>query len=508
MFTAVRAPYWIAIAAAALLSAAAQAETTSEASGSRPVPKELEGLRERWIGAMDEFCVPGMAVVVIRNDEVIYLDTFGFRDMEKKLPVTPETAFYIASCTKPFTAMGVMALVDAGKVALDEPVQKYLPRFELSDADLTKKITVRDLLCHRWGISSGPIVFLDAYTGEITDDRYYRFLKTAEIEKSVSYSNVHFTLAGRVIEAASGKPWRDYLKEAVFEPAGMTSATGYADEMYARKDVAMPYEVAAMGMRPAPMRKNDSTMHAAGGLGLSIHDLGRWLRLNMGAGAIDGKRVIREESAREMLTLQSETQQGQIRIQKGFGLGWSVGSYRNKTPYVTHSGGYTGAAAHTSFAPEAKIGVAVVTNAGPPAAVLAEQVVTIDIYDRLLGLPDDDFLTKVQGMVRQRLPKLRQDAGVALTTLTRQGALSFPPDRCAGEYRNDDFGTLRIVRRDDAYAMSLGTMPVRLSRCESGTFTVLLGDDPRDGHFEVENGAVQAVVLELEAGTTRFERRD
>lgn len=473
------------------------------------VPPELEGLPQRWSEAMADFRVPGFAVVVVRDDRVIYRGVFGHRDLGARKPVTPSTAFYIASATKPFTAMGIMKLVDDGKVNLDDPVKKYLPKFELPDAGLAARITVRDLLSHRPGIECPDVVLLDAYTGEITDDRYYRLLKThGTAVGATRYSNIHFTLAGRVIEAASGMPWRDYLVKHIFKPAGMTGATGYADAMYARDDVAIPYRITPDGPQPAP-RKTDATMHAAGGLGMSIDDLAIWLRLNLAGGQIDGRRIISEASAAEMLRLQSEAAEGQIRVRRGFGLGWGIGTFRPNGPaYVMHSGGYVGAAAHTSFLPQQRIGVAVLTNGDGPAAVFAESAVSIDVLDRFVGGDHDDFLEST----RRRLPEWMQQAQgrqpAMPVDVTAVGALTAAPTGYAGEYYSDDFGTLQVRLDGKSFKMQLGTLPLTISSCAEDRFVAPNGGNEIEGRFEMSEGKAAAVILHLASGEARFDRRN
>ena len=103
---------------------------------------------------------------------------------------------------------------------------------------------------------------------------------------------MHFTLAGRVIEAVTGEAWRDDLAQHLFAPAGMQHTTGYADEMYARDDVAYPSQWDGAGFVLDPVRKTDRTMHAAGGLGTSAHDLGQYLRLLLNGGTVDGEEII------------------------------------------------------------------------------------------------------------------------------------------------------------------------------------------------------------------------
>lgn len=498
---------WIACMSAGSVIAG---ETTSKITGSKPIPKELAGLRDRWTSVLDEFLVPGLAVVVVKDDQVIYLDTFGHRNLEKRLPVTPDTQFYIASCTKPFTAMGIMTLVDQGRIKLDDPVKKYLPRLELPDASLTAKLTIRDLLCHAHGISSGPIVLLDAYTGEITEDRFYHFLKeNGEIKGKPDYTNVHYTLAGRVIEAVTGKSWRDYLDEAVFTPAGMTSATGYADRMYASDDVATPYDVGAEGLEPATHRKVDATMHAAGGLGISISDMARWLRLCMNNGEIDGKRIINSTSAAEMIRLHTEAPRGNIRVTKGFGLAWFVGTFQPDGPaYVSHGGGYIGAGAHMSFLPEEKIGVAILTNAGQPAAIFADNIVSVDIYDKLLGAKVPDLLPGLRGELSRRLPRIKERAAKMAADIEAANVkdLALPAKKYCGTYVNKWFGTIRVSQRDGRLGMRMGGMEMDATKYKANEFTLVASEGDRLGDFNVEDGQVRGVTLSLDAGKIRFDR--
>ena len=286
--------------------------------------KVFAQLESRWAKAVDDLRVPGMAVVVVRGDRVLFRKAFGTRDGER--PVTEQSAFYIASATKPFVALAIMQLVEAGKVELDAPVKRYLPRFKVADAKVTEELTVRELLSHAPGINSGPIVTLDAFTGEITEDRYYRFLAGVKPTGKVDYSNVHYTLAGRIIEAVTKKGWRDYLAENVFAPAGMDHATGYADAMYARDDVALPMLPGAETPTPC-QRKTDRTMHAAGGLGTSIRDLERWLIVQLNDGAVGDARLLSKDGMWEYHDLQSELGEpnGKVRRITGFALGWQYG---------------------------------------------------------------------------------------------------------------------------------------------------------------------------------------
>ena len=286
---------------------------------------ELDGLRERWAAAMPELGVPGCAIAVLRDRELLALDALGIRNPDGD-PVDADTMFYVASCTKTFTAAALAVLAEAGRVDLDEPIQVYLPRFELRDPDMAALLTIGEALCHLPGLNSFPIVFQDAYTGQITEDRYWHWMSRVEPLGTVRYTNVHYTLAGRVLEAVEGKSWKDVLEERLFQPAGMTRTTAYASRMYSDPNVAFPMEGAPGAYTACATRKTDRTMHAAGGTGTTARDAARWLLVQLRDGEVDGRRVFSEDTALHSRELLSEIEpSGTIRRQEGFGLAWSVG---------------------------------------------------------------------------------------------------------------------------------------------------------------------------------------
>lgn len=457
------------------------------------VPAELSGLPERWEAAMKDFGVPGLAVVVVRGDDVIYTGTFGQRDPEKGLPVTQDTMFYIASCTKSFTAMGVMILADEGKLSLTDPVKRHLPRFELADPQVTATITIEDLLSHRKGLKSDPIVTLDAFTGEITEDRFYYWLKKVEPAGSFRYTNLHYTLAGRVIEAVNGSSWKDFLNQRILTPAGMSRTTAYASRMYSDPDCAIPCTVEDGKLIAAAVRKTDRVMHAAGGIGTSIRDLGQWLRLNLNGGVVGGTRIVSAESIRQMQTLHADagTHGRGIpnRTDLGYGLGWAIGELGGQK-YVDHGGGYIGTAAAISMMPEHHLGVAVLANASVPIS----ELVAMDVYDHLLKLKLRDILPDL----RERAKRRRTRTAKHGPTLAEGGALSAPITAYAGVYENAHWGTVTVRVEEGHLVTSMGDLPFTLLANGTDTFVALdPSGDRTNGTFEVQGGQVRAVSLEL-----------
>lgn len=466
----------------------------------------LREFAPRWKDAMESFGVPGFAVAVVKDGRILMLDAFGVRDPRSGAPATPDTMYYIASCTKTYVAVLCAALAEDGRLDLDAPVKKLLPSLQLPGDALTGSLTTRDLLCHRHGIQNFEIVFHDAFAGTITNELYFRLLPGSRVIGRTAYSNVHFTLAGHVVEALSGRSWRDVLAERILQPAGMSRTTAYASRMYADDDVAWPTVEQDGRMIVAPAVKSDRTMHAAGGMGTSARDAARWLLLHLGEGSIDGKPVVSGKTMRDVLRRQSDLPrpEGRIRRLEGFGLGWQLGTYRGR-PYATHGGGYVGAAAHFSFLTQEKIGVVVLVNAGRGGAGLCD-IVSIDVYDRLLGLKEADLLS---GYKEEALAARKRAAATSQPNPTAGSFLSLPHGAYEGVFENERFGTLEVKLDAGRLVGRIGELKVSFYATAPDRFEAEITPGERAaGEFGIEAGRVTCVRITMQAErTVQFERK-
>jgi CubicO group peptidase (beta-lactamase class C family) len=481
--------------------------TAGAAAGDQPprlADSEFKDLKPRWEDAMRSFGVPGCSVAVVRDGRFVLLDAWGVRSVESGKPVDPDTMFYMASCTKTFNAMAAVALAADGKLKLDDPVKHYLQQLTIADTNLARKVTVRDLLCHRHGINRGEIVLRDAYTGQIDDETYFRLLAGADAAGRTSYTNVHYTITGRVIEALSGKPWGQYLEERILKPAGMTRTTAYAGRMYGDDNCALPH-VFEEGWKVSPVIKTDRTMHAAGGLGSTARDLGRWMLLNLNEGQIDGKQVIPADAAREMLVMQAELPEprGFIRIEDGFGLGWQLGRYRGKEPFAGHGGGYIGTAAYFAILPQRNAGVAVLANTDDMGQALTA-IIAIDVLDRLSGLKGDDDL--LPGY-KQRAEAYRSRQSPSREPVANGKGLELEASAYVGRYSNRDAGVLDLKNQDGRLTVEFGDLTMPLWAQEDGVRAVASPGLDFEVRFHVKEGAVVGVTL-LDEGRRMLFRRE
>jgi CubicO group peptidase (beta-lactamase class C family) len=503
------APVGAAPAAVPAGTAPVPAAPAAGTVGLEDVPALAE-LADRWRGAMEDLAVPGLAVAILRPGEPMVVATFGIRDAERREPVTPETIFYIASVTKTYVAVLLSALAEDRVLDLDAPVRRYLPQLRLPDEKLAASITVRDLLCHRHGIDRSEIVWLDAYTGQITEADYFRLLAGAEVAGKVAYSNVHFTLAGRVVEAVTGRPWKDVLQERVLDRAGLARTTASATRMYADADHAEPMASVAGQWLNLPVRKTDRVMHAAGGLGTSILDAAKWLRLHLDQGAVDGQQVVAAATMEDLLAFHSrfDQPQGRIRIDMGYGLGWQRGTYRPDGPVqYRHGGGYQGAAAELTFLPERGLGVAVLANAGGAGNALTA-LVQVDVLDKLLAVEaGTDLLPGYRRMAASMREKLARELPNGPAP-GRQVGLSLPPDSYAGRYRHPDQGEAEILLAEGRLSGRIGDLPLQLHAAGLDSFQATISPGMLSrGRFEIGGGRVTALWLKADGEElTRFVR--
>lgn len=461
---------------------------------------------------MDRFDVPGAAIAVVEDDEV-YILALGTRDGSNERPVDADTMFYVASITKTFNAMAMCALASDDRIDLDDTVQSHLPRFVLPDAneEIEQKATLRDLLSHRWGINSGPIVLLDAYTGEITEDRYWHWLKSARVTGRPDYTNVNFTLAGKVIEAVTGMDWRDWLDERILEPAGMTRTTGYASRLYQDDNCAIPMEWTPDGFVPTAQRKSDRTMHAAGGLGLSPRDGARWIMLNLDDGQIGDTRVLPADAVEEMKSLQTERQpDGSIRVMDGFCLGWQHGTFAG-VPMLAHGGGYVGTNAYVALHPKQDSGFFVFVNASGLAGGWGAAV-SVDCSRVLTGAePPWDPWTRFGDQADRIRGEREESLASADEEIEEQGLtsahLTRPIGLYTGAFRNEWLGTLHVECEGETLEMTLGEMPRAIGpTAERDRFT--LEDADGDARFVVsEGGEIDEVLVPFDGiGEVSFVR--
>ncbi|HEX3150653.1 MAG TPA: serine hydrolase domain-containing protein [Gemmataceae bacterium] len=315
--------------------------TATTVQADSPAPGKLDGIALAMQKFVDANDLAGAVTVVGRGDGFTHETVVGHRDLAAKDPMRRDTLFRIASMTKPITAVGIMILVDEGKVNPDDDVAKYLPEFtgQLLVAErgkdlLTLKrparpVKVRDLLTHTAGLAPYPPGVDDVYAKRnrtLAETTMAAALRPLEFEPGSkwAYSNPGIDTLGRIIEVVSGQSYPTFLKERVFDPLGMTDTLFYPTSEHLKR-LAMTYgkdkdgHLVATGNSLIGLPPHPRHPIPAGGLISCAGDLSKLYLMMLHKGELNGKRILSEKSVAEM----TKTQTGDIKT--GFTEGMSYG---------------------------------------------------------------------------------------------------------------------------------------------------------------------------------------
>ncbi|WP_169082129.1 serine hydrolase domain-containing protein [Paenibacillus sp. PL91] len=273
---------------------------------------------DRYIeSAMKKYNIPGAALGVVEKDSPLYIKGYGSAD-SKHTAITPQTPFILGSTSKSMTALAVMQLVDEGKVELDAPVQRYLPDFSVSDPNDSAAITVRHLLNQTSGIPKSAGLLLPSR--KITLEQYPATQKATKLTEPVGsafqYSNVNYDVLGALVQAVSGEPYGDYMKNHIFDPLEMEHT--YVSKAAAAKAGLSDGYQPLFGWMVATNPKERPANVPSGYIKSSAEDMAHYLMAQMNKGAYAGKKLVTDQSAALM-----HGEQGALVDEDVFyGMGW------------------------------------------------------------------------------------------------------------------------------------------------------------------------------------------
>ncbi|MGD8698423.1 MAG: serine hydrolase domain-containing protein, partial [Gemmatimonadales bacterium] len=223
----------IALALAAL-SSLAQAQTSVD----------LAALDAYFSQAGEAWQVPGFAIAIVKDDELVFAKGYGVRELRKSARVDEHTLFAIASNSKAFTAAALAKLVAEGQIGWDDRVIDHLPYFQLYSPYVTQEMRIRDLLCHRSGLGtySGDLLWYGTSYSPAEVVRRARHLEPAgPFRAHYGYSNLMFIAAGEIIPAVTGRSWNEYVEAEYFGPLGMASTVTSVTDLEGKTNVATPH---------------------------------------------------------------------------------------------------------------------------------------------------------------------------------------------------------------------------------------------------------------------------
>lgn len=323
----------------------------------------------------------GGAAALIRNGKV---DTwfFGHSDRETGLPVSEETYFDIASCSKSFTAMTAALAVDKGWLKWDTPIQKYLPDFGVADPALSAEITMRDLLSHRTGLPRHD--FIDNLKIPDRNElcQYFRHLEaTCGLRESYQYNNQMYTYVGYVLEHITGRTYEQWLMEDLAKEADLGIRVRSVPGCMEGLEHGKPYRT--NGKQACRVDYSMCPSEApCGSVRARIKDLVDWLRLMAAGGVLNGKRLISEEQCAQLLKPNIETEPGHA-----YAMGWRVTKRGEKT-VCYHGGDIRGFNSMMGFIPGEDSGFVVLVNTN---GTWGEDIIASYLMDELCGTNQADI---------------------------------------------------------------------------------------------------------------------
>ena len=305
-----------------------------------------------------EFGIPGLSLVIVKDDKVVYMKGLGVKDFERKLPVTPETLFAIGSASKAFTAMTAVMTMDEGKLSLDESPKKFLPYFKLRDSDADAKITIRDLLSHRSGLNRTDLAMVTNMLNREELIRVAGMAKpTAKLGEKFQYQNVMYAAAGEVVAKAENSTWDRVIQTRIFKPLGMKASDTTAAAMQKTPDFSFGYEYnsTTKETRRLPQREIPAAA-PAGAINSNARDMAQWLRFMLAGGVVNGKRLVSEKGFNELVSKQIKVA-GTV----DYGMGWFLRQW-NGHKVIEHGGNIDGFNAQVAMMPDQKLGFVLLTN--------------------------------------------------------------------------------------------------------------------------------------------------
>jgi len=442
----------------------------------------FDGFDELVTAAMAEWKVPGLAIAIVKDGEVVLAKGYGYRDVEQQLPVTPSTLFAIGSVTKSFTVTLLGTLADQGTVDWNAPVREYLPDFQLYDDVASEYMTLRDLVTHRSGLPRHDALWYGAdFTRPQMIERLRYLEPNHELRALWQYQNLMFLTAGYLAGQVASTTWEDLVQERIFGPLDMTGSNFSVDDSQTTDDFSYPYAENEDAVERIPFRNIDR-IGPAGSINSSVEEMIRYVQMHIDKGKVGDQQLLSEANSKQMQTPQM-VMPGEVRYDElghsSYGMGLVITSYRGEE-LIHHGGGIDGFISLLSFMPRRSMGVIVLTNFSGNNPV--PTIVTRNVYDRLLGLDQVDWVSRVKED-QAKAEEAEAKAEESGYSDRREGTVpSHDLEEYAGTFEHPGYGRIEVGIEGGELSVTFHDMTSPLSHYHYDIFEVPESDlDPMGG---------------------------
>ncbi|MDX8502042.1 serine hydrolase [Mesorhizobium sp. VK4C] len=448
---------WTFIAVMALWPHAASADPITPERMTAALSK-LEALAQ---GAVADGAVPGLAIAVVHDDNVVFLKGFGHREAGKPEAVDADTVFQIASLSKPVSATVVAALVSGGTVSWDAKIADLDPAFRLADPYPTSELTVRDLFAHRSGLpgtAGDDLEGIGYDRAEIL--RRLRFVPpSSSFRAGYSYSNFGLTEGAVAAARPTGKSWEEVAEGKLYRPLGMASTSSrHADFVKHANRAALHIKVD--GAWAAKIERDPDAQAPAGGVTSTARDLSQWVRLVLGDGVYAGKPLIAADAlAQTHVPLMTRGKNPVSGGESFYGLGWNVEFGRHGLSWG-HAGAFSvGARTLVTIFPKEKLGIVILANAFPTGVPegLSDSFADL-VFD---GKVEKDWIKAWDAIYAGIFGPAVEAAKATYAARPSPARPAAPASAYTGRYANDFIGDAAVSSAGDGLVLKLGPSGAR-----------------------------------------------
>lgn len=480
----------------------------------KSIPDGFDAMCQR---AIDDWKVPGMAVAVVKDGEVVFMKGYGNARLGDSttapVPVTPQTQFVIASTSKAFTS-GLLANVmdEYPEIKWDAPVVNYLPDFKLYDPWVTENFQVRDIMSHHSGFNAYALDDLPPW-GYNRDDLYriYSHVRpTYSFRTKYAYNNSMYTIAAKIIEKYTGKSWDEALIERIFTPLGMKNSTTGNLSFYTAENLAQGYRMRkAEGkneIEVVPRTDKDdafawlSAIAPAGFVISTVEDMANWVKMHLGHGTFNGKEIISRKNHDMLFYPQTITGSDSTRL-TNYAQGWNV-EYGLQGRYIRHTGLAYGYTALVGLHPELNLGFVFLSNNGSssdPQSALGRDLIELYKGNKNSGYFDEYLADYLEDLFAEEEEQ---------QTEKKEPVKPMPNKVYVGEYYLEHFGTAKVYEKDGKLYFNLRKVDSPLTHKDGNVFRFYAaGSGTFDLTFTVKGNKAQSLTFNINDPIGEFVRK-
>ncbi|MEP7322964.1 MAG: serine hydrolase [Saprospiraceae bacterium] len=478
------------------------------------INQRLQGIDPVIEKILKDWNVPGCGIGIVQKDKLVFAKGYGYRNIEKKLPVTSNTLFQIASNTKLFTATSIGFLVEEGKLAWDVPIKNFIPQIQFYNDALNANVTIRDMLSHRTGISRHDNIW---YKSDFSRQELFDRIKFLEpsipLRQGYLYNNLMYAAAGAIIEILSKQTWEDYVRNKIFNPLGMTHSMFITEEMLKQVDFMSPYfeKRDTNLLAPFPYYTKMQGVGPCGSIISSIDDLSHWLIAQMNSGVYNNQAIIAPSVIKETMTPAIPTSSVPDKYFESlnglYGMGRATSAYKGHYR-VQHGGAIGGIYSQISMMPSDSIGIIVFTN-GAHVSYLPG-IIANTVYDKLLNLdvtPWSDRALKdyLKDKITDKEARKKPDVDRVMNTKP-----SHPLADYTGIYEDPAYGKIEIKKSGDGLSFDYNHTALPLSHYHYDRF--VSADDEIDGKWSLSfttdaQGSISQVRISMDEKEVIFNKK-